>query len=90
MLEELKLYLRIDGEEEDAFLSSLITAAKAYIKGATGKEVDPANDLHKLAVFLYCAHQYENRNPVLVGTVVTSLDYSLKTLLHHIEWVDEQ
>lgn len=88
MLEELKLYLRIDGEEEDNLLSSLLLSAQAYIKGATGKEVDPTNDLHKLAVFLFCSHQYENRNPVITGTVATSLEHSLNAVLKHIEWVD--
>lgn len=64
MLDELKDYLRIDGEEEDAFLASLISAAKQYIKNGTGSTVDEKNELHKLAVNLLATHWYENREAI--------------------------
>lgn len=88
MLEELKQYLRIDGGEEDTFLTSLLSLSKQYIKTATGKEVDETNALHKLAMFLFCAHQYENRNPVITGSS-KSLEFSLQSILFQMEWEDE-
>ncbi|EKX80564.1 QlrG family phage protein [Clostridium botulinum CFSAN001628] len=39
-LDELKEYLRIEGEDEDVTLSSLLFAAKSYIKNGTGLEED--------------------------------------------------
>lgn len=88
MLEELKNYLRIDGDEEDNFLVSLLSSSKQFIKTATGKEIDETKDLHKLAIFLFCAHQYENRNPV-VSEQSNKLDYSLHSVLFQIEWEEE-
>ncbi|MNC00058.1 Phage gp6-like head-tail connector protein [compost metagenome] len=89
MLDDLKQYLRLDEEdtEEDSFLGFLINTAKNYIKNATGKEVDEDNPRHKLAVMLFCSHQYENRNPV-VSTSTKTLEYSLQSLITQIEWGD--
>lgn len=64
MLEEVKNFLRIDGDEDNILLASLILAAKIYIKNATDVVVDELNDLHKLAVNLLVAHSYEHRLPV--------------------------
>lgn len=84
LLDELKQYLRIDWGDEDSFLSSLILVAQDYIQKATGKIYDETNPKHKLAVFLYCSHQYENRNPV-VSINTKTLEYSLQSLLFQIE-----
>lgn len=87
LIDELKQYLRLDadGTEEDSFLGVLIDAAKLFIKTATGKEVNEKNARHKLAVYLYCTHMYENRNPV-VTTSTKTLELSLISLLGQIEW----
>ncbi|WP_256761412.1 head-tail connector protein [Cohnella sp. WQ 127256] len=89
MLDELKQYLRIDYEDEDLFLSSLLLIAKDYIEKGTGKTLNEDNPKHRLAAFLYCSHQYEQRNPV-VSTSTKTLEYSLQSLLFQIEWeIDE-
>jgi uncharacterized phage protein (predicted DNA packaging) len=83
MLGEVKEYLRIDGSEEDSFLVSLITAAKAYIKNATGKVIDEDNDLHRLAVNLLVSHWYENRE--VIGKA-DKLAFSLESILLQITY----
>jgi uncharacterized phage protein (predicted DNA packaging) len=85
MLDELKQYLRIDWDDEDSFLSSLILIAKDYIEKGTGKQFDENNPKHKLAAFLFCSHQYENRNPIVAQNTKT-LEYSLQSLLFQIRW----
>ncbi|MBH8605994.1 head-tail connector protein [Thermoactinomyces sp. CICC 10521] len=60
-LDELKNYLRIDGSEDDSFLTLLIDSAKEYLTNAGVPESD--SNLYKLAVMLYIAMQYENRDP---------------------------
>lgn len=90
MLDELKSYLRVDWDDEDYFLSSLLLIAQDYITKGTGKVFNETNPKHKLAAFLYCSHQYFNRNPV-VATNTKTLEYSLQSLLFQIEWeVEEQ
>ena len=37
-LEEVKVYARIDMEDDDSLLETLIESAEEYLKNATGKE----------------------------------------------------
>ena len=83
MLQEVKNFLRIDGVEEDTFLSSLISAAKIYIKNATGIIADETNDLHKLAINLLVSHSYENRLPVGQGE---KLAFSLESIIFQLKY----
>jgi uncharacterized phage protein (predicted DNA packaging) len=83
MLDDVKTYLRIDGTEDDVFLSSLISGAKLFINNATGKTVNESNDLHKLAVSLLCSHWYENRE--VVGKA-DKLAFSLDSILFQISF----
>lgn len=61
MTEEVKEFLRIDGEEDDVFLSSLISASKEKLKNATGFPVDEEKELHKLAIKISVSQLYEDR-----------------------------
>lgn len=90
LIDDLKEYLRLDADdtEEDSFLGVLIAAAKMYIKTATGKEFNEESPRHRLAVYLYCTHMYENRNPV-VTTSTKTLELSLSSLLMQIEWGED-
>jgi uncharacterized phage protein (predicted DNA packaging) len=60
-LDEVKNYLRIDGSEDDGILTLLVDGAKEYLKNAGVPESDSA--LYKLAIMLYVALHYENRDP---------------------------
>ena len=75
-LEDAKIYLRVDADDDDDLIQTLITAAEAYINGQTGKtkkivgteedgqpiyEDIKESELWKLAVKLMLAHWYENR-----------------------------
>jgi uncharacterized phage protein (predicted DNA packaging) len=60
-LDELKNYLRIDGDEDDGLLGLLIDGAKEYLTHAGVRESNQA--LYKLAMMLYVALHYENRDP---------------------------
>ena len=83
MLQEVKNFLRIDGVEEDTFLISLISAAKIYIKNATGIIADETNDLHKLAINLLVSHSYENRLPIGKDE---KLAFSLESVILQIKY----
>ena len=93
-LDEAKNYLRVDLEVDDALISTLITAAEAYLKNATGKEY-PETDkqgnkieyaLEKVYLNLLIAYWYENRsasprNKSLNGAVPDEFTYATKSLL---------
>jgi len=83
MLQEVKNFLRIDGEEDNVLLASLIYAAKIYIKNSTGIIVEETNDLHKLAVNLLVANSYENRLPIGKDE---KLAFSLESIILQIKY----
>lgn len=58
-LDEVKQFLRIEHASDDAFLSSLITAAVEYMTaaGITSKE----SELYKLACKLFISMMYEGQ-----------------------------
>lgn len=60
MLKEIKGYLRIDNDYEDELLKMLRAAAEDYMTNA-GIVADD-NPLYRLAIMLYVAAQYENRD----------------------------
>lgn len=65
-LKEVKEYLRVDIEEDDMLIQTLISAAVEYLKNATGKEYSDkeANyELEKIYLKLLIAYWYENRTP---------------------------
>ncbi|MGL5712578.1 MAG: head-tail connector protein [Paraclostridium sp.] len=59
-LNEVKLNLKLDGDEEDAIVSSLILAGKEYLKNAGIKE-NMESALYKLAIKTFVAQKFESR-----------------------------
>ncbi|WP_096199510.1 head-tail connector protein [Bacillus sp. FJAT-45350] len=76
--EEIKQFLRIDGEEDNNLVTSLIVAAEVYIKNATRPDVDTTLELYKTAVKLLVSNWYENREPI---GKATTLAFSLESIL---------
>ncbi len=74
-LKEVKEYARIDIDEDDQLLGTLITAAEEYLKNATGKEYPETDadgnrinyELEKIYLQLLIAHWYEQRSIVGAG-----------------------
>lgn len=65
-VENVKHYLRLTetSKEDDAFLSSILKAAKKYISGQTNlqdTEIDEYSDL-TIAVLIICQDMYDNRS----------------------------
>ncbi|MDE1375149.1 head-tail connector protein [Bacillus sp. FSL K6-1109] len=75
-LDEVKEYLRIDGDEDDSLISFFISAAKTHLEnaGVTDKE----SELYKLAVLIYVTDAYENRSTALSGNKVAGIVLQLR------------
>ena len=80
---QVKTFLRVDHDEDDGFLSALTSAAAEYIEGATGKE-NRGSQLYQLAILQLVAHWYENRTPVVTGTIAAEVPLTVKLLIDHI------
>lgn len=90
-LEEVKTYARVDGDEDDRLLETLIIAAEEYLKNATGKEY-PETDgdgnkvdyaLEKIYLQLLVAYWYEKRTPV--GGVGEDFSFMTKSLMLQLQ-----
>lgn len=90
-LEEVKTYARIDIDEDDQLLETLITAAEEYLKNATGKEY-PETDgdgnkvnyaLEKIYLQLLIAYWYEKRTPA--GGVGEDFSFMTKSLMLQLQ-----
>lgn len=84
-LQELKMYLRIDGNDEDALIQSLQVAAETSLENS-GVRKDYANELYKLAVRLMVSEWYENRIVNAVGSHSAKLQFSLDTIIMQIKY----
>lgn len=62
-LDDLKEYLKVDGNEEDKILTSMLEASKTYIKDYTGLSEENLNTIDSLtiAMLTICSDMYENR-----------------------------
>jgi uncharacterized phage protein (predicted DNA packaging) len=82
-VDNVKLFLRIDGTDDDAMLQGLMNAAQSYIANAVGADVDTTSDLYELACKLLISHWYENREPV--GSA-SALAFSLDSILMQLRY----
>lgn len=78
LLDELKEYLRIDGDEEDGSLKLLLSSSKSYLASAgipepddlsVPVEGDDPNAKYKLVACMLAVHWYENRLVVTPSTI---------------------
>lgn len=79
-LQEVKDYLRIDSNDDDALLQSLIVSSDQYLKNA-GCDSSENPELYATAQKLLISHWYENRGPAVVGATATMLDHSLQSMI---------
>lgn len=84
-IKELKEYLRIDFEEDDMLLRSLLSAAEEYLYNA-GIKIDYKKPLYRLAIKLLVKHWYDNRDCVVAGNVNNKLEYSLNAILTQLRY----
>lgn len=60
-LEKAKTYLRIDGNDEDDLILSLIEYSKEEIKNSTGDDGENPSHTYIMAQLLIITDRYENR-----------------------------
>ena len=82
LLNDVKLYLRVDDYTEDEVIQGMIDAAKQYIQTGTGVTFDETNARHLLTLKMIVAHWYDNRG--LVGNTM-ELPFTVTAQLLQIE-----
>ncbi|HEQ3553585.1 head-tail connector protein [Bacillus subtilis] len=76
-LKEMKEWLRVDGDEEDNLVSSLISAAVKHLEKSGVKDTE--NELYKLAVKMLVDEWYQNRGAS--GEGKNKLSYSVQSMI---------
>lgn len=69
-LEEIKTYLKIDGEHEDMLLIDLQSIAESYLEEA-GIKSNYSKPTYRLCVLMLITHYYSNR-----GVIIEKSKYS--------------
>jgi len=81
-LEETKQYLRIDNNEEDGLITTLIDAAETYLENATGNKFDETNHLAKLFCWVLVTDWYENRE--MIGRTSDRIRHTVDSILQQL------
>lgn len=79
LLEHVKQYLRIDGDQDNTMLGLLINSAKEYLANA-GVEAQEST-LYKLAITMLVTHWYENREQRIDGRTSRTIELGLQTII---------
>lgn len=83
-LEEAKNWLRVDSEEDDILIHSLIKAAESYLKNATGIEYDNTNELAKLFCLVLIVDWYDDRE--MVGEASEKVRHTINSILMQLTY----
>lgn len=78
-LESVKLFLRVDGEDNDDIIQDLINYAIAYVERTTGHSFLETDNLHRMVVKLLVRHYFDNYDsdvPFGIMSILTQIKYS--------------
>lgn len=86
-LQETKLWLRVDHNEEDAIIQTLINSAEEYLINATGREYDNTNNQAKLFCLVLVTDWYENRE--LSGKKVSEkVRFTIQSMMAQLQYAN--
>lgn len=90
-LANVKMHLRVDGDEEDALIGGYVEAAKAHVEQHCDRKLVDADPVEpeemgltrdvEQAILLLVGHWYANREAVAVGTIATTMPLAVERLL---------
>lgn len=91
-LDETKLFARVDHDDDDATLTTLLGAAIEFVQQATGNDYSVSGadvpERARTCMMALAAHWYEFREPVIVGAV-TRVPMHVRSLIHQLtNWQD--
>lgn len=87
-LDEVKSFLKVDYEDDDALLTGLIKASEQYLKNATGKTFEETNELAKLYRLVLINEWYSRREFIEAEKkgVSEKVRFTLQSILLQLEF----
>lgn len=86
-LSEIKNYLRIDFDDDDILLNTIILAGKEYIKNAIGY-IEMGKPSFRVLLYTICADLYERRSYLIDKAIHTNK--IIKSLILQLQLVGEE
>ena len=84
-LDKVKEHIRLDVDDEDIYIATLINAATLHVTGITGVENDAeAPATYDIVCLLLIAHWYANREAVSIGNMV-KIPYGVDALIMNLK-----
>lgn len=83
-LSQVKGYMRVDTNEEDALISALLASAKEYLANAGITEPEGPSALYQLAVWGLTLHYYDSREAAADGAKA-EMPLGLRTILTQLK-----
>lgn len=87
-LEKVKQQLRIDFDDDDEYITSLIDVVENSVAVELGTDLsDLENESNEIpkglshGLLLLCAHFYAMREPVVVGTIVAKVPFTFEWII---------
>lgn len=71
LLDDVKLYLRVDGTDEDPVIQGLVDAAKQFMETGTGVVFEESDARQMLVLKLLVAYWYDHRSDTGTGLPFT-------------------
>lgn len=89
-LGDLKLFARVDFDDEDFTLATLLNSASEYVQTATGQDyTEDAPERACVAIIALATHWYQNRELTSGGDRV--VPFHVRSLIHQLrDWKDPE
>lgn len=88
-LDQAKNNLRIDYDEDDDYITMLLTAAQQYILGAIEIKELPEDDKRvDVLQFMLLSLWYENRVPA-TNAMQQEVPFTVKAMIHQLRGIDD-
>lgn len=88
-IEDAKLFLKVDYDDEDFIIENLILAAENYLKNATGKQFTKNNELAVLYCNILIDEWYNNRELMEQKSTSNKVRFILQSILLQLQYCEE-
>lgn len=83
-LEEIKLFLRVDGDLDDSLINTLQLTAEEYLDGA-GITKNYMNNRYGLCVMILIKNWYDNREITIEGKSEKDIPFGIRSMIQQLQ-----
>lgn len=89
-LEFVKRFLRVDYNDDDAYIALLLSAAREYVTDALG-QCDESIARVRLLELIVISEMYEKRTLTFnADQINTKVQYAIRSIINQLQWEDNE